>query len=475
MAPSRSPFDRVMGAIVPRAVDAIDPDDVLERLDLDAVLARVDLDALLDRLDLDAVLDRVDLDTVLARLDLDALMARIDVDALIGRVDVNRLVQQVDIDGLVSQVNVNALVGQVDVDRLVSQVDIDALIGRVDVDRLVQQVDVQGLIGRVDLNELLAGVDLAPLMARAGIDQIVADATSGMAARTLDLARRQLLRVDLVVLALVDRALGRRRAGASPPADTTVTGGDAHATLAPTTATTAAPRRWAAGPVARSIAFLVDSVAVSALFGLAVSLGGFLLGLFTTRSLDRVDGRGTWWVVAFLLWWFCYLWLTVAVAGRTIGKGLVGLRVVAVDGIDLSPRAAAVRALLLPFSLVLGLGFLPAVFGRQRRAVHDFVAGSRVDVDWGPRPVTTPASWDRWTAPAFSPGGTVTSGAGAAAGPPPVRSSTPTTPSGTTAPASATAPTPSTVRAAPITPTDPAGSTNPTDPTDGFVASEVHR
>jgi uncharacterized RDD family membrane protein YckC len=429
MAPSRSPFDRVMGAIVPRAVDAIDPDDVLERLDLDAVLARVDLDALLDRLDLDAVLDRVDLDTVLARLDLDALMARIDVDALIGRVDVNRLVQQVDIDGLVSQVNVNALVGQVDVDRLVSQVDIDALIGRVDVDRLVQQVDVQGLIGRVDLNELLAGVDLAPLMARAGIDQIVADATSGMAARTLDLARRQLLRVDLVVLALVDRALGRRRAGAAPPVDTTVTGGDAHATLAPTTATTAAPRRWAAGPVARSIAFLVDSVAVSALFGLAVSLGGFLLGLFTTRSLDRVDGGGMWWVVAFLAWWFCYLWLTVAVAGRTIGKGLVGLRVVAVDGIDLSPRAAAVRALLLPFSLVLGLGFLPAVFGRQRRAVHDFVAGSRVDVDWGPRPVTTPASWDRWTAPA-SPGWHGPSGAGRPPGPArPPRRYGPTAPS----------------------------------------------
>lgn len=440
MASSRSPLNRMMGALVPRAVDALDPDELLERLDLDAVLARVDLDLLLDRLDLDAVL---------ARLDLDALMARIDVDALIGRVDVNALVHQVDVDGLVSQV---------DVDRLVGQVDIDALIGRVDVDRLVQQVDVQALIGRVDLNALLAEVDLAPLMARAGIDQIVADATSGMAARTLDLARRQILRVDLVVLALVDRALGRRRAGAPLPVHTEVGGAPVPAATTTPAVTVPgappAPRRWAAGPVARSIAFLVDSAAVSALFGLAVSLGGFLLGLFTTRSLDQVDGRGSWWALAFLAWWFCYLWLTVAVAGRTIGKGLVGLRVVAADGTDLAPRAAALRAVVLPFSLVLGLGFLPAVFGRQRRALHDLAAGSRVDVDWGSRPVTTPASWDRWTAPDSTPRGAVTSGAGTPASP-------------ATGARSAPAPRPA--------PTDATGPTGPTDPTDGFVASRAHR
>jgi uncharacterized RDD family membrane protein YckC len=375
-----------MGAIVPSAVDALDPDELLERLDLDAVLARVDLDALLDRLDLDAVLDRLDLDAVLARVDLDAVMGRIDVDALIGRVDVNRLVQQVDVDGLV---------GQVDVDRLVGQVDIDALIGRVDVDRLIQQVDVQALIGRIDLNDLLAGVDLAPLMARAGIDQIVADATTGMAARSLDVARRQLLRIDLVVLAVTDRALGRRAAGSAPPPD----GPDGPAGETVAVRTAWRPRSLTAGPVARSIAFLVDWLAASTLFGLTAALGGFLFELFTNRSLDQADGRGTWWMVAFGVWWFAYLWLAVAVTGRTIGKGLLGLRVLAVDGADLTPRAAAVRALLLPFSLVLGLGFLPAVLGRQHRAVHDLIAGSRVTVDWGPRPVALPASWRRLAPP----------------------------------------------------------------------------
>ena len=374
-----------MGAIVPRAVDALDPDDLLERLDLDAVLSRIDLDQLLDRLDLDAVL---------ARVDLDALMARIDVDALIGRIDVDRLVQQVD---------VNALVGQVDVDALVQQVDVQALVGQVDVNALVADVDVQGLVGRLDLNQVLTEVDIAALMARAGIDQIVADATGGMAARTLDLARRQLLKVDLVVLALADRLAGRRsdpgHRGSDAAARPTGPDGPTGRGDDPDGGARGRAGRWAAGPVSRAVAFLVDSLAVSTLFGVAVSLGTFLVALFTSRSLGQIDGRGPWWAAAFLAWWFCYLWLSVAVSGRTIGKGLVGLRVLSAAGDDLPARDAAVRALVLPASMVLGLGFVPAVFGRQRRALHDLAARSRVDVDWGNRPVTVPAAWDRLSPP----------------------------------------------------------------------------
>lgn len=346
MSSSRGPLNRVMGAIVPRAVDALDPADLLERLDLDALLARIDLNLLLDSLDLDPVLER---------LDLNRLMERVDVDALVSRVDVNRLVDQVDVEALVQRVDVNRLVDQVDVGALVQRVDVDSLVGSIDLDQLV---------GRIDLNALLTEVDVAALAARAGIDQLVADATTGMAARTLDLARRQILRLDLAIGALIDKAA--RRAPEVPSRD------------------------LAAGPLARTAAFLIDTLAVSTLFGLTVSMGGFLLGLFTARDLGQVDGRGPWWTLAFGAWWFLYLWLTVGVSGRTIGKGLVGLRVGASNGEDLSLRSAALRAITLPASMVLGLGLIPAVVGRDRRALHDRIAGSQVTVDWGPRPVALP-------------------------------------------------------------------------------------
>jgi uncharacterized RDD family membrane protein YckC len=359
--PRPSPLNRMIGAIVPRAVDALDPDELLDRLDLDAVLARVDLNALLDRLDLDAVL---------ARLDLDALMARIDIDALVGRVDIDALVADVDIDALVGRVDIDALVGRVDVDALVADVDVDALVARVDVDRLMQRVDVDALMARVDVNGLIDQVDLPAVVARAGIDQIVADATTGIAARTLDLGRSKLLGIDLVVLGLVDRVLRRPPAPSGPP--------------------------WSAGPLARILAYVVDSISVSALFGLGASLGGYLFGLFTNRTFETGDGPGAVWIALFIAWWFAYLWLSVAVAGRTLGKGLVGLRVVAVDGTPLSAAGAARRALVFPLSFVLGLGFVPAIVRTDRRALHDLAAGSREVVDWGPREVTPPPRATRW-------------------------------------------------------------------------------
>ena len=77
-----------------------------------------------------------------------------------------------------------------------------------------------------------------------------------------------------------------------------------------------------------------------------------------------------------------YLFLFTAASGQTIGKMLVGLRVVAdpdSSGSE-SPTIgqASYRALLtLPSVLVLGVGFLPALV-RPGLAVHDRLAHTRV-------------------------------------------------------------------------------------------------
>jgi uncharacterized RDD family membrane protein YckC len=262
----------------------------------------------------------------------------------------------------------------VDLDEVLQQVDVDALLARIDVDALITRIDVDALISRVDLDALLARIDMPALVARAGIDQIVADATTGIATRTLDLVRRQLLGLDVVILRTVDRLL--RRAPAPAP-DLTV-------------------GRPPAGPLSRLAGFIVDSAVVSIAFSLAVLLGNTLIDLFTNRSIDVQDQGGPLWAGVFFGWWFAYLWAGVALSGRTVGKALLGIKVVSLAGGAVGPARAALRTLVFPFSFVLGLGFVPAVVGRQRRALHDHVAGTREVVDWGERQAKLPGALATW-------------------------------------------------------------------------------
>lgn len=79
-----------------------------------------------------------------------------------------------------------------------------------------------------------------------------------------------------------------------------------------------------------------------------------------------------------------YVVAFTAIAGQTVGKMAAGLRVVRVaeetEEIDAPNlglailRTAAYAASLLP----VGLGFVPALFGRDRRALHDRLAETKV-------------------------------------------------------------------------------------------------
>lgn len=71
---------------------------------------------------------------------------------------------------------------------------------------------------------------------------------------------------------------------------------------------------------------------------------------------------------------FHWLW------GQTMGKMIVGARVVALDGGPLSRRRAVLRALGWTLSaLTFGLGFLVAAMRRDKRGLADLVAGTRVE------------------------------------------------------------------------------------------------
>jgi uncharacterized RDD family membrane protein YckC len=145
-----------------------------------------------------------------------------------------------------------------------------------------------------------------------------------------------------------------------------------------------------AGAVSRAAAAVIDWLIIGALYTVGVAGFSFLLELFTSRSVsgERSTPLG---ILAFATWGFLYVFVSLAISGRTFGKGLAGLRVVRADGGAPGVRAMFVRTLALPLSvLFFGIGLLMIVVQREHRGLHDLIAKSCVVYDWGDRSAEMP-------------------------------------------------------------------------------------
>lgn len=145
-----------------------------------------------------------------------------------------------------------------------------------------------------------------------------------------------------------------------------------------------------AGAASRGVAVLIDLAVLLASYSAAVAIIDVL-----AHSLFGVSVSGANGVAASLIlaaWGLIYIAFAVALTGRTVGKAVVGLRVVCRDGSPVRPGAALVRTIVYPLSfLLLGLGVLMVVVERSHRALHDVCAGTVVVYDWGDRPAELPA------------------------------------------------------------------------------------
>ncbi|HEX7094279.1 MAG TPA: RDD family protein, partial [Acidimicrobiales bacterium] len=195
---------------------------------------------------------------------------------------------------------------------------------------------------------------------RVNVARVATSTATTMTSSALDLVRRQVARLDVLLASFVRRVFRRRAPTALVPGETVL---------------------YPAGAFTRLLAYVVDTLAISALLAGAVSLFTYLADLFLTNDLHPTRGAGEWWGVVAAAVTFGYFWLSVAATGRTPGKALLGLRVVRRNGDAVGGRAAFVRALVFPFSFVLGLGFVGVVGGRSRRALHDVAAGTVVVYD----------------------------------------------------------------------------------------------
>jgi uncharacterized RDD family membrane protein YckC len=137
-----------------------------------------------------------------------------------------------------------------------------------------------------------------------------------------------------------------------------------------------------AGAVSRLVAFGVD---IGVLWGVYTAGAGLIsLGseLITGRSAT-ISHHQILAAVVLVVWGFFYFAYPWAVSGKTPGMALLGVQVVTAAGAPISPRQAALRTVALPLSfLVVGLGLLGIVFGRERRGLHDVLVGTAVVYAW---------------------------------------------------------------------------------------------
>ena len=141
-----------------------------------------------------------------------------------------------------------------------------------------------------------------------------------------------------------------------------------------------------AGPVTRLAAFALDQVAIVFSFAFSTATLAWAVSLVTSGDVE-LDVTTAWVTVfAYGLWAFTYFAYPWAVSGKSLGMAVLGIRVVSAQGEACTGRAAVVRTLALPLSfLTLGIGFLPIIFGRHRRALHDRIAGTAVVYSWDAR------------------------------------------------------------------------------------------
>jgi len=140
-----------------------------------------------------------------------------------------------------------------------------------------------------------------------------------------------------------------------------------------------------AGAASRLAAFAIDVGASWGLYTLGAGAVTLALSLISGKSVslrhyEAVTG------VTLALWEFVYFAYQWALSGRTIGMALFGIQVVSADGAPVRTRQAVVRTLALPLSFVLfGLGLLGILVQRERRALHDLLAGTAVVYSWDAR------------------------------------------------------------------------------------------
>jgi len=140
-----------------------------------------------------------------------------------------------------------------------------------------------------------------------------------------------------------------------------------------------------AGIATRLAAFLIDVLVAATLFTIGGRIVEYVLSALLGRTV-LLSNAPVLSAVVVPLWFLLYFAYPVAISGKTTGMALVGLEVVTKDGRDVDGRRALIRTIFLPLSVAfVGIGALIIVLNRERRALHDLIAGTAVVYSWNAR------------------------------------------------------------------------------------------
>lgn len=140
-----------------------------------------------------------------------------------------------------------------------------------------------------------------------------------------------------------------------------------------------------AGIVTRVAAFVIDVLVAVTLFAIAGQVIEYVASALIGDEV-ALSNAPTVSIIAMAVWLLFYFAYPIAAGGRTLGMALVGLEVVTKDGSDVSGKRAVVRTIFLPLSLIfLLIGILMILLNRDRRALHDLIAGTCVVYSWNAR------------------------------------------------------------------------------------------
>jgi uncharacterized RDD family membrane protein YckC len=140
-----------------------------------------------------------------------------------------------------------------------------------------------------------------------------------------------------------------------------------------------------AGLVSRLVAFVLDILFIWALYTLGAA-GLSLASQLLTGHTFNLDDHQLAGAVVLVVWGFVYFAYQWSLNGKTLGDAVLGIQVVQAAGAPVRPRQAVIRTLVLPLSFAFFyVGILMIVVQRERRALHDLIAGTAVVYDWDAR------------------------------------------------------------------------------------------
>jgi uncharacterized RDD family membrane protein YckC len=149
-----------------------------------------------------------------------------------------------------------------------------------------------------------------------------------------------------------------------------------------------------AGPVSRSIAYVLDAVTVALMVTGAVAVTTLLVAVIGPGAGGHGLAVASVYLVGLPSLLAVYMALFWALAGRTPGMALLGLRVVGLDGGAIGWLRALIRAAVLAY---FPIGAVWLLVDRRHQAVHDKLARTTVVRRPAPVPIAAPGGLARFS------------------------------------------------------------------------------